>query len=364
MRCGHAVQARLLRSATARGAQERARARSPRGSETPRLRERPRSDISSSSVLSERPPPVTWLRLNSHRHLDRRWGACVQQGSRARNELASAETPAWVASRGGRHSTPKHAREVPRNAPKWLPGGVGIAPLGTRQSAWAPLNRDNPVKREVMSSQPRSRASLEPLQRSSLRLLVTGRNRCARPRAAAPRGGRGPRARDARARGARPLRPIRGRRRRARRRWRPAPGDTDPLVRADLGSGRVARERSASRGGFDESSSTRRSRPVWRSTSSRPSRSSTRRTARCPRTRRSARSCRSCARRSSPSSRRSASRAPADAASSCDSGLLDGPGTGERPAEGRLRRHAARLRCRARAPLGALAAERHLQRLP
>ena len=35
-----------------------------------------------------------------------------------------------------------------------------------------------------------------------------------------------------------------------------------------------------------------------------------------------------------------------------------------RPAEGRLRRHAARLRCRARAPLGAIAAQRHLQRLP
>ena len=45
-------------------------------------------------------------------------------------------------------------------------------------------------------------------------------------------------------------------------------------------------------------------------------------------------------------------------------GLLDGPGTGLRPADGRLRRHAARLRCRARAPLGAIAAQRHLQRLP
>jgi nucleoside-diphosphate-sugar epimerase len=33
-------------------------------------------------------------------------------------------------------------------------------------------------------------------------------------------------------------------------------------------------------------------------------------------------------------------------------------------ADGRLRRHAARPRCRARAPLGAIAAQRHLQRLP
>jgi nucleoside-diphosphate-sugar epimerase len=40
------------------------------------------------------------------------------------------------------------------------------------------------------------------------------------------------------------------------------------------------------------------------------------------------------------------------------------PGHRQRPAEGRLRRHAARLRCRARAPLGALASQRHLQRLP
>ena len=67
-----------------------------------------------------------------------------------------------------------------------------------------------------------------------------------------PRGGRGPRARDARARGARPLRPLRGRRRGARRRWRPAPGDADPLDRADLGSGGVARERSASHGRFED----------------------------------------------------------------------------------------------------------------
>ena len=40
------------------------------------------------------------------------------------------------------------------------------------------------------------------------------------------------------------------------------------------------------------------------------------------------------------------------------------PGHLVRRADGRLRRHAARLRCRARAPLGAIAAQRHLQRLP
>ena len=45
-------------------------------------------------------------------------------------------------------------------------------------------------------------------------------------------------------------------------------------------------------------------------------------------------------------------------------GLLDGPGTGYDQPMGRLRRHAARLRCRARAPVGAIAAQRHLQRLP
>ena len=39
------------------------------------------------------------------------------------------------------------------------------------------------------------------------------------------------------------------------------------------------------------------------------------------------------------------------------------PGHRLRPADGRLRCHAARLRCRSRAPLGAIAAQRHLQRL-
>ena len=43
-------------------------------------------------------------------------------------------------------------------------------------------------------------------------------------------------------------------------------------------------------------------------------------------------------------------------------GLLDGPGTWFD--DGRLRRHAARLRCRARAARGVVAAQRHLQRLP
>ena len=111
------------------------------------------------------------------------------------------------------------------------------------------------------------------------------------------------------------------------------------------------------------SSSTRRSRPGRRSTSSPPSRSSTRRTARRPRTRQSARSCRSCAPRSPPSSRLSASPAPADAASSCGwvCSTARAPVSTSR---WRLRRHAARLRCRARAPLGAVAAQRHLQRLP
>ena len=40
------------------------------------------------------------------------------------------------------------------------------------------------------------------------------------------------------------------------------------------------------------------------------------------------------------------------------------PGHLVRPADGRLRRHAAHQRCRARAPPGAVAAQRHLQRLP
>ena len=99
-----------------------------------------------------------------------------------------------------------------------------------------------------------------------------------------------------------------------------------------------------------------------RSTSSPPSPSSTRRTGRRPRTRQSARSCRSFASSLVAEEQTERFARAGGRGVVVRFGLLDGQGL-VRPADGRLRRHAARPRCGARAPLGTGAAERHLQRL-
>ena len=215
-----------------------------------------------------------------------------------------------------------------------------------------------------MSSQPQSGPSLEPRQRSPMRLLVTGGTgvlgRALRPLAKAA-------GHELAMPGHEELDlfdPARGRRRRARRRRRPAPGDPDPFARADLGSGRVARERSASRGRFEDP---RRRGDRGRGGGLRPADGHVclpAGRARCPRTRQSARSLpilRSAlvAEQETERFARAGGRGVV-----LRFGLLDGPGTWFEQPMARLRRHAARRRCRARAPLGAVAAERHLQRLP